>query len=141
MRTTSGNAIKEWASGVMIHADRKSYGAVSYVIKMPSPIVTAETVRGSTEIRSSQTNFGDPYATPRVTMSPSIVAITMVHSANCVLVVIAERVVDDVTALHPASVKRVVLGVDCESERQRSAVIGAIITAAVTSAMPYTTTF
>ncbi len=29
MRTTSGNAINEWASGVTIHADRKSYGAVS----------------------------------------------------------------------------------------------------------------
>ena len=29
MRTTIGNAINEWASGVIIHADRKSYGAVS----------------------------------------------------------------------------------------------------------------
>ena len=138
MRSTIGNAINEWASGVMIHADRKSYGAVSYVIKMPSPIVTAETVSGSTEMRSSHTNLGDPYATPRATMSPSTVAITMAHNANSVLVDIAPSVVDEVTARHPLSVKRVAPGVVRVSERHRSADNGAITTAAVASAMPYT---
>jgi hypothetical protein len=138
MRTTSGNAIKEWASGVMTQADRKSYGAVSYVIKMPSPIVTAETVSGSTEIRSSHTNLVDPYATPKATMSPSTVAITMAHIANCALVVIAENVVDEATARHPARVKRVSTVVDWVTERHNSAVIGAMTTTAVEIAMPYT---
>lgn len=138
MRTTSGKAIKEWASGVMIQADRKSYGAVSYVIRRPSPIVTAETVSGSIEMRSSHTNLDDPYATPRDTMSPRTVAITMAHNANCALVEIAENVVDDATARHPLSVKRLVPGAEWVSERQRSAVNGAMTTAAVVSAMPYT---
>lgn len=138
MRTTSGKAIKEWASGVMIQADRKSYGAVSYVIRRPSPIVTAETVSGSIEMRSSHTNLDDPYATPRDTMSPRTVAITMAHNANCALVEIAENVVDDATARHPLSVKRLVPGAEWVSERQRSAVNGAMTTAAVESAMPYT---
>ena len=136
MRTTRGNAINEWASGVIIQADRKSYGAVSYVIRRPRPIVTAETVRGSIEIRSSQTNLDDPYATPKDTMSPSTVAITMAHTANCALVVIAESVVDDATARQPLSVKRVLTVVDWVTERHKSAVIGAMTTTAVESAMP-----
>ena len=105
-------------------------------MRRPSPIVTAETVRGSIEMRSSHTNLDDPYATPKDTMSPSTVAINMAHNANCALVVIAERVVDDATARHPASVKRVVPGVEWVSERQRSTVIGAMTTTAVEIAMP-----
>ncbi len=53
VRTTNGTAIRAWPTGTSHHDARQSTGAVSNVISMPNPIVTADVASGSIRPPSS----------------------------------------------------------------------------------------
>jgi hypothetical protein len=114
-------AINECAIGVIHHAERNAYGDVSNVINTPSPIVTAEIIRGSDVMSSITRAEVVEYATASAMQDPINVAMMAEMTAYRTLTKSDDAVLRDHTCDQPVA------------ERYATAINGAITAAADTN--------